>query len=222
MAQHVHSLRRWLREPFCGISHGVGAAFSVAGLMLLLVLSKGHPWHVVSFAIYGVSLILLYTASALYHSLAVPERIADRLMRLDHCAIYLLIAGTYTPVCLLVLRGAWGWSIFGVEWGLALTGILATLLWRTAPDWFRVVLYVLMGWLIVIAFGPLRAALPAPAFWGIVAGGLTYSVGTIIFATDRPHLWPGRFSAHDLWHLFVLGGSACHFAVMARFLTPAA
>ena len=188
--------------------------------MVLLSLSRGHPWHIVIFAIYGVSLVLLYTASALYHSLRVSPRSADRLMRFDHSAIYLLIAGTYTPVCLITLRGPLGWSLFGVEWGLALVGILATLLWRTAPDWFRVVLYLLMGWLITVALGPLRAALPVTAFWGIIAGGVTYSLGTVIFALDRPHLWPGRFSAHDLWHLFVLGGSACHFVTMARFIAP--
>ena len=215
------SAARWrLREPFCGISHGVGAALSLVGLVVLLVISRGRPWHVVSFAIYGVSLVLLYTASALYHSLRVAPRNADRLMRFDHSAIYLLIAGTYTPVCLITLRGTLGWSIFGVEWGLALTGILTTLLWKSAPDWFRVVLYLIMGWLIAATLGPLRAALPAQAFWGIIAGGVTYSVGTVIFAIDRPHLWPGRFSAHDLWHLFVLGGSACHFVTMARFIAP--
>ena len=195
---------------------------SVAGLVLLLTLSRGRPLSLLSFTIYGVSQILLYTASALHHSLHTLPTDHDRLQRLDHCAIYLLIGGTYTPVCLLTLHGALGWSLFGVEWALAVTGILATLLWRTAPDWFRVVLYLSMGWLVVIALGPLRATLPPEAFRLIVAGGLTYTIGTIVFAADRPHLWPGRFSAHDLWHLFVLGGSACFFVVMARFIAPAA
>ncbi len=180
--------------------------------------ARGHPLKTVSFAIYGVSLVLLYTASALYHSLCVGPRAEKVLMRLDHGAIYLLIAGTYTPICLLVLRGGWGWSLFGMEWGLAAIGIGATLFWRTAPDWVRVVLYLVMGWLIVVALGPLRHALPPAALTGIVAGGIAYSVGVVVYATDRPHLWPGRFSAHDLWHLFVLGGSACHYMTVVRFL----
>ena len=211
-----------LREPFCGISHGVGAGLSVIGLVVLLTLSQGRPLYLLSFTIYGVSQILLYTTSAIYHSLRTSQVLHDRLKRLDHCAIYLLIGGTYTPVCLLTLRGALGWTIFGVEWALALTGILVTLFWRAAPDWFRVVLYLAMGWLVVMVLGPLRAALPAEAIRWIVAGGVTYTLGTVVFASDRPHLWPGRFSAHDLWHLFVLGGSICYFITMARFIAPAA
>jgi hemolysin III len=207
-----------LREPFCGISHGIGAIFSAVGLVALLVLARGHPLRMAAFGIYGTSMVLLYAASALYHSLTVSKSAERRLMRMDHAAIYLLIAGTYTPICLLVLRGAWKWSIFSTEWGLALLGILATLLWPRAPHWVRVTLYLAMGWLVVIAFGPLRSGLPPAAVRGIVAGGLAYSFGTVIYATDRPHLWPGRFSAHDLWHLFVLAGSAFHYATIMRYL----
>jgi hemolysin III len=186
--------------------------------VFLLRLAHGDMLKMVSFTLYSVSMILLYTASALYHSLRVSPRAADVLMRFDHSAIYLLIAGTYTPLCLLALPRAWGWPIFGTEWGLALIGISATLFWRSSPHWVRLVLYLSMGWLIVIAFGPLRHALPHDAVVGIVAGGIAYSVGVIVYATDRPHLWPGRFSAHDLWHLFVLAGSTCHYVTIARYL----
>jgi hemolysin III len=210
-----------LREPFCGISHGIGAALSVAGLILLLVLAQGQPLHEVAFSIYGASLILLYTASALYHSLSVDHRAQNRLMRLDHAAIYLLIAGTYTPICLLALQGRLGWTLFGLEWGLATVGLLMTAFWKTVPDWLRVVLCLVMGWLVLAAIHPLQHALPSAAFAGIVAGGIAYSLGAIVYATDRPHLWRGHFSAHDLWHLFVLGGSACHYLTIARFLAPA-
>ena len=205
--------RVWIKEPFCGLSHGLGAALSVVGLVVLLVLARGRPWHTVAFAIYGVSLILLYTASALYHWLPVGPPQVTRLMRLDHTAIFLLIAGTFAPVCLISLRGGWGWGLLAAEYGLAAVGI-ASLLWKRVPHAARVVLYLLMGWISLIAMGPLRAALSPTAFAWLIGGGLVYTAGAVIFAVDRPHLWPGRFSAHDLWHIFVLGGSACHFLLM--------
>ena len=211
----------WLRrikEPFCGVSHGIGILLSVAALIWLLVLAQGRFWHTLGFAIYGASLIALYTASTLYHSIDVSPRVTEKLMRFDFCAIYLLIAGSYTPVCLISLRGVWGWSLFGAVWTLAIIGIAAILLWKGAPDWLRILLYVVMGWMVLLAFVPLQAAItPAGVQW-LVAGGVIYSIGTVIFAIDKPHLWPGKFSAHDLWHLFVLGGSVCHFVVMARFV----
>ena len=210
--------RWWIKEPFCGLSHFAGVLLSVAALVLLLILARGRPWHVTSFAIYGASLILLYTASTLYHSLPVGPRYAERLMKLDHMAIYILIAGSYTPVCLIALRGPWGWSLLIAEWCMAALGIAALIFFKEPKPWIRVVLYVCMGWLAVIALGPLREALPPTALTWLFAGGILYSIGTIIFAIDWPHLWPGKFSAHDLWHIFVLGGSACHFVLVAGFI----
>jgi hemolysin III len=208
------------REPFCGLSHWAGAALSIAGLVVLLLLAHGKPWRTVSFAIYGGCLILLYTSSALYYSLRVSEPQKRRLMRLDHTAIYLLIAGTYAPICLVTLHGAWGWSLLGLECALATIGIATTLFWKSANDWVRITLYLIMGWLIITAFSPLRHFLPFAAFEWMIAGGLIYAVGTAIFATDWPHLWPGKFSAHDLWHVFVLAGSACHFVLILVFIVP--
>ena len=188
-------------------------------LLYLVSAADCRPWHVVSLSIYGASLIVLYLSSALYHTLPLGERGLRRMQRLDHSAIYVLIAGTYVPVCLVSLRGGWGWSLFGIEYGLAATGILLTLFWKSAPPAVRVLLYILMGWLAVIALGPLSRSLsPEGVFW-LVAGGVVYTVGAVIFALDRPHLWPGKFSAHDLWHLFVLGGSACHFACILTLVT---
>jgi hemolysin III len=210
----------WIKEPFCGVSHAIGAVLAVAGLCLLLWLGRGKALHLTSFSIYGASLIVLYIASTLYHTLRVGERAGYWLQRLDHSAIFLLIAGSYTPVCLLALRGAWGWSLFGIIWGLAAFGVSASLFWRSKPQWLRVTLCVVMGWLVLVAIGPLHAALPAAALWWLLAGGITYSVGTVIYAADKPHLWPGKFSAHDLWHVFVIGGSVCHFVVMARYIAP--
>jgi hemolysin III len=203
-----------IKEPFCGLSHLAGAVLSVVALVALLILAKGRPWHVVSFAIYGASLILLYTASTLYHSLPLAPHHVDRLRRFDYLAIFLLIAGTYVPICLVPLRGAWGWSLLGVEGGMALIGIGAVLFRRRLPEALCMLLYLAMGWLAVIALPPLRQALPPGAIAWLLAGGIAYTLGALILATDRPHLWPGKFSAHDLWHLCVLTGSACHFAVM--------
>src|SRR3954449_9370856 len=151
-----------LREPFNGISHLCGALLGVAALVVLIHRAWGRPWHVSAFAIYGATLILLYLASALYHSLPVSERGIQRLRIFDRVGIYLLIAGTYTPLCMVPLRGGWGWSLFGVVWGLALFGIVAKLVWRKAPEWVGYALYLIMGWLVAIAFGPLvRALSPA-------------------------------------------------------------
>jgi hemolysin III len=209
-----------LREPFSGLSHLCGAVLGIAALVFLVILARGKPWHLSGFAVYGATLIVLYTASTLYHLLPVSERGVERLRIFDRVGIYLLIAGTYTPLCLVPLRGAWGWSLFGVVWGLALFGSLCEIAWRAAPRWLGLVLYVVMGWLVIIAIGPLTQTLSGTGLHWLVAGGIVYSVGTVIYATGRPRLWPGVFGAHELWHLFVLSGSACHLVLMFRFVAP--
>ena len=206
---------RTIKEPFCGLSHGIGALLSVAALVALLWLADGRLWNLAAGAIYGATLILLYAASALYHSLRVSPRAEVWLQKFDHSAIFLLIAGSYTPICLLALRGERGWILLTAVWSLAIIGVAGSLLWKTMPDWLRVVLYVVMGWLVLGALAPLRESLSSAGLAWLLAGGALYSVGTLIFALDKPHLWPGKFSAHDLWHLFVIGGSACHFVTMA-------
>jgi hemolysin III len=210
----VNRQQWWIKEPFCGLSHFLGVVLSVVGTVALLVLARGRPWHIVGFTIYGASLILLYTASTLYHSLPVAPRYVVRLRQFDLAAIFLLIAGTYAPLCLIPLRGAWGWSLLAAEYGIAFLGIAAVLFRSGLSDGLRLLLYFWMGCLIVFALAPLRQAVPPAALAWLAGGGMAYSVGTVILASDRPHLWPGRFSAHDLWHLFVLAGSACHFAMM--------
>jgi hemolysin III len=218
--------RAWLarrcgiREPFNGLSHMAGVLLSIAGLLFLVALSAGKPWHLTGFVIYGTSLIVLYLASTLYHSMPAAPGREERLLVFDQVAIYLLIAGTYTPLCLVPLRGPWGWSLLGVVWGIAAVGIALRIAWKEEPEWVPVVLYLVMGWLCLAALRPLAAALPAAALHWLFAGGLVYTVGAVVFASQRPRLWPGRFSSHELWHLFVLGGSACHFVVMLRFIAP--
>ncbi len=207
-----------IKDPFCGLSHFAGAVLSVGALAALLIQARGRPWQTISFAAYGLSLVVLYTASALYHSLPDEPPLIDRLKRCDHIGIYLLIAGTYAPVCLVTLHGPWGWSMLAVEFILATIGITATLRFGRAPNWLRVILYLSMGWLAVFALRPLGELLPSAALIWLLAGGLFYTVGTAIYALDKPHLWPGRFSAHDLWHVFVLAGSASHFVLISRFV----
>jgi hemolysin III len=214
------TVRFKLREPFNGLSHLIGAALGIAALVVLVSLARGKPWHVSGFAVYGAALILLYLASTLYHSLPLSERGVARLRMFDRVSIYLLIAGTYTPLCLVPLRGSWGWSLLGVVWSLALFGSLCEITWRTASHRLGLVLYLVMGGLALLAAGPLLRTLTGAGLDWLLAGAIVYAVGTVIYATNRPRLWPGVFGAHELWHLFVLGGSACHFVVMFRFVAP--
>jgi hemolysin III len=211
--------RRWrVREPFNGISHLAGALLSTAGLLFLVAVSIGKPWHLTGFAVYGLSLVVVYAASTLYHSLPVSPRGVARLLVFDQVAIYLLIAGTYTPLCLVPLRGPWGWSLLGTVWSIAVVGIVLRIAWRSAPQWLPMALYLLMGWLCVAALQPLNAALPAQGMAWLFAGGLLYTVGAGVLMLDRPRLWPGIFSSHELWHCFVLAASACHYVLMLRFV----
>lgn len=218
-AEYVRG-RLWIREPFNGLSHGTGAVLSAVGLALLLAFSAGKPWHLTGFLVYGLCMVLLYTASTLYHSLPGCPKKIHRLMKFDQVAIFALIAGTYTPICLVPLRGPWGWSLLGIVWSLAIVGIVLRIAWRKSPPWVPVVLYLVMGWLSVAAWGPLGKALPAAALQWLLAGGIIYTIGCIVFALKRPRLWPGIFSSHELWHVFVLGGSACHFVLMFWFVAP--
>lgn len=214
--------QRWkIREPFNGLSHAGGAGLSFIGLLALMSLTWNKPIHLTALTIYGVSMIALYSASALYHSLHGEPHQIKRLLIFDQSAIYLLIAGTYTPICLVNLRGPWGYSLLAVVWTIAIVGILMRVLWKGAPPWLCVVLYVIMGWLCVVAANPLIRALPDYGVGWLFAGGMFYTIGVILFALQRPRLWPGVFSWHEVWHCFVLGGSACHFMLMLLCVAPA-
>jgi hemolysin III len=215
-------IRRAVKDPFPGLSHWVGMLLSIAGLVALLLLTRGRAWQVVGCAIYGASLILLYLASALAHTLRCSPKLDTLLTRLDCMAIYLLIAGTYTPLCLVTLRGPWGWGMLAAEWVMAVTGILTIATRRFDSRWPRTLLYLFMAWVVaLVAIVPILRVLPAPALAWLLAGGVIYSIGAVVFALDRPNLWPNRFVAHDLWHLLVILGSACHFVVIARFVAAA-
>lgn len=196
------------------LTHGVGILASLVAIPLLAVTAAvaGDAWRLTSGVIFGASALLLFTTSVLYHAVQAP-RAKARLRLLDHSAIYLLIAGSYTPFTLGVLRGAWGWTLFGVVWGLAVIGILHKILLGFRFPRLSTLMYLGMGWLAVVAAGPLVRALPAGGLAWLVAGGLCYSLGVIWYVRD--HL-PYR---HALWHLLVLAGSACHYTAVYRYAT---
>jgi hemolysin III len=200
-------------ERFNSISHLVGAALAVAGTAVLVVLAArlGDPWKIVGFSIYGAMLVALYTASTAYHS--VRGRAKEILQKVDHCSIYLLIAGSYTPFALVSLRGAWGWSLLGVVWGLALLGIAQEIWLAKGARVLSLVIYVLMGWLALVAVVPLWQALTPAGFGWLLAGGACYTLGIVFYATDHKVR-----HGHGLWHLFVLGGSICHFVTVLLYV----
>ena len=205
-----------LRDPISGLTHCIGAVLAVLATALLILRSvnPAMPWHIVTFSIFGGGMILLYTASTLYHWLPLSEKGIRTLKRVDQSMIFFYIAATYTPICLIPLRGPWGWSIFGVIWGFALAGIGLKVFWLYAPRWLSTAIYLGMGWLVLVGVYPLVNSLPVPALLWLVAGGVSYSIGAVIYAMKWPDPLPRYLGFHEIFHLFVLGGSACHFAVM--------
>lgn len=209
-----------LKDPLPGLLHLIGALLSIAALVVLVVIGRNDAWRVVSFSIYGATMILLYTASTLYHWLPKQAGGKNQIFRkFDHCSIYLLIAGTYTPFCLVTLNGAWGWSLFGVIWGLAILGVTIQAIHIDVWRWLTTSVYILMGWLIIVGLQPLLEKLPLTAFYWLFAGGVIYSLGGIVYTIKKPNLWK-YFNYHDLWHVMVLLGSFCHFMVMLLFVAP--
>lgn len=215
----MSSTKLQVKDPVSGYTHLAGVLLSIAGLVLLVYYSatNASAWHVVSFSIFGTSLILLYTASTLYHLLKISEKGTKVLRKIDHMMIYVLIAGTYTPLCLIPLRGGWGWSLFGSIWGIAVTGIILKGVWFNAPRWLSTVFYGVMGWLIVIAMYPLVKTIPAGGIGWLVGGGLAYTIGAVIYGIKKPNLTPA-FGFHEIFHIFVLIGSFCHFWVMYQYI----
>jgi hemolysin III len=200
-------------ETANAVTHGLGALLAVSALVLMILraVRAEDTWSLVAGAVYGSSLILLYTASTLYHSFPWP-RVKQVMQKIDHTAIYLLIAGTYTPFALVTLRGPWGWTIFGLVWGLAAAGIVFELAFRHRWRRLSLVFYIGLGWLAVIAAKPLYESLPASGLLLLLAGGLFYSGGAIFYACKRL-LWN-----HAVWHVFVLAGSVSHFLCIYRFV----
>jgi len=197
------------------ITHAIGAALGAAGLSALVVGAARHgdPWRIVSFSVYGATLIILYLASVFYHGARSPR--AKRLLQFfDHAAIYLLIAGTYTPFTLVSMRGPWGWTMFGLIWGLAIIGIFLKVFMFGRLGIASTILYLLMGWLVVIAIKPVINAVSLRGMLWLGAGGLAYTIGVVFYAWDRlPY-------AHPIWHVFVLAGSVLHFFAIYFYVLP--
>ena len=207
-------------RPWSAVTHGIGAALAAVGTAFLLVrAARLHdPTLLVLFLIYGLSMLGLYTASTLYHCLrtSVPGRIALR--KYDHCSIYLLIAGSYTPLCLTALRDSGGVPLLAAAWTLAAAGLVLTIAKLSIPRWLTSAIYLFMGWLALFAIAPIHRALPAAGFGWLLAGGLLYTVGGVLYAVK----WPGRnnprFGCHEIFHVFILLGSVCHFVLMYQYV----
>jgi hemolysin III len=220
----MHGRRFRFREPVNGLTHAGGALLAVLALVVLVrvAAAANKTQHVVAFSIYGASLILLYTASAAYHLLPVAERLRLLLRRIDHMMIYVLIAGTYTPVCMIALPGAWGTAMLVSIWLLALAGMLFSAFWLDAPRWLSTSLYLLMGWLAVVGIVPLVQALNLEGLLWLFGGGVMYTGGAVMYGLKKPNPFPGTFGFHEIWHVCVLAGSFSHFMMMLRAVLPMA
>ena len=205
-----------IEEIINSVTHGIGLFLSVVGFVVLLALTmrRGTRWHVAGCAIYGSSLICLYLASTLYHGIPLP-RLKRILKTCDHSAIYLLIAGTYTPFLLVNLHGAWGWSLFGIVWGCALAGIIFKVWFVDQFNVLSTTLYLAMGWLVLVAVKPLEAHVSAPGLQWLIAGGVLYTVGVVFYGSSRRIPY-----SHAVWHLFVIAGSICHYLAVIYAVVP--
>ena len=208
------------REPVNGLTHFFGAIAAFVGTFGLLVLGRGSLLREAALATYGLCLILLFACSAAYHLAHADARGLGILRKLDHSAIYLLIAGTYTPFCLLAFGGFWKWGLFAVIWSLALIGIVVKIFVMNAPRWVSAGTYVVMGWLCLGAVGEMLRVLPAGALAWLATGGVIYTLGAIVYITRILDFAPGRFGFHEVWHIFVILGAVAHFISIAAFLVP--
>lgn len=195
------------------VTHGFGFLLSIAALSLLVTFASidGTAWHIISFSIYGASLVILYFASTIFH-LSRNQKTRNRLNVFDHASIYLLIAGTYTPFALVTLKGPWGWTIFGIVWGLAIAGIILKIFYTGRFNTLSTVLYILLGWIILIAISPLTAALPIIGLYWLLAGGISYTVGAVFFLMNKIPF------NHAIFHVLIIIGSICHFVAVFWFV----
>lgn len=199
--------------------HILGFILSAAGTVVLLVkAAELTPWHVVSYAIFGATMMALYAASSIYHLFYISERVHGILRRIDHIMIFMLIAGTYTPICLLTLRGAWGWVLFGIVWGCALAGLFIKIFWMEAPRWLSTAFYIGMGWAALLAIWPLTQRMSGAALGWLFGGGAVYTVGGIFYALRFPRIDTRFFGFHELFHIFILLGSACFYVLIYGYV----
>ena len=203
-----------LREPVNSLTHWAGAVLALIGLIALLIVCSDSSAKLISLLIYGVSLIFLFSASATYHMVQVKENVLEIFRKLDHAAIYCLIAGTYTPFCVNAFSGFWNWGLLTIIWALALIGIITKLFYIRAPRWLNAGIYLVMGWLCISAIGQMLALLPVWVLSWLIVGGLLYTFGAIIYITKIFNFVPGTFGFHEIWHIFVLLAAAAHFVAV--------
>lgn len=203
-----------LREPVNSLTHWAGAALALIGLIALLIIGWDTPAKVISLSIYGLSLIAMFSASATYHMVQVKDRALEIFRKIDHSAIYLLIAGTYTPFCVNAFEGFWKWGMLSIIWSLALIGIIVKVFYIRAPRWLNAGIYLVMGWLAVSASGQMLAALPAWVLGWMIAGGVIYTLGAVVYITKIFNFKPGVFGFHEMWHIFVMLAAAAHFVAV--------
>jgi hemolysin III len=212
-----------LREPVNGLTHLGGAIAAFFGLITMLITGWGVTTKVVSVLVYGFGLISMFSASATYHMAKVKPAVLQTLRKLDHSAIFLLIAGTYTPFCLIAFTGFWRWGLLSIIWAIAVIGIVVKIFYVNAPRWLNALIYVIMGWLCVMAAPQMPAALPINAMVWLIVGGVVYTLGAVVYATKLFNFVPGKFGFHEVWHIFVLLAALAHFiAVMSLLLSPVA
>ncbi len=211
-----------IKDPGSAITHFIAmllALFAATPLLIKAAHTPGHT-HVLALTIFIISMVLLYAASTIYHTLDISPKVNQILRKVDHMMIFILIAGTYTPVCVMVLGDHTGWMLLALVWFIAIIGIIINALWINCPKWFSSLIYIAMGWVCVLAFGKIVAALPHSAFLWLLTGGIIYTIGGVIYALKLP-LFNQKFrnfGSHEIFHLFVMGGSFCHYIVMYAFV----
>lgn len=211
-----------VKDPGSALTHFIGmllALFASAPLIIKAAQAPGYT-HILSVTIFIISMILLYAASTIYHTLDISPKVNQVLRKVDHMMIFMLIAGTYTPICILILGDRTGWTMLALVWGIAVVGMLINALWITCPKWFSSLIYIAMGWVCVLAFGKITSSLPRTAFYWLLAGGIIYTVGGIIYALKLPifNKMHKNFGSHEIFHLFVMGGSLCHYVMMFAYV----
>ncbi len=209
-----------LRDPVSGLMHLAAAAVAALGLALLVYLGRDSVSKQTTLVIYGLSVIAMFAASATYHLVNASPATLQFLRKLDHSAIYLIIAGTYTPICLYFFTGFWQWGMVTLIWLFALVGILVKLVFIHAPRWLTVVIYLVMGWLGLVAIPEMVNAMPPGAIAWLLAGGIFFTLGALVYALKKPDWYPNVFGFHELWHIFVILGVLCHFILIAAYIAP--
>ena len=209
-----------LREPVNGLTHFFAAIVAAIGLIVLVIIGWRNLIKEISLSIYGATLVLLFSASATYHMVRAKPKIIENLRKLDHSAIYLLIAGTYTPICMIMFTGFWKWGLIAIIWSLAVIGIVVKMFIVNAPRWLTAGVYILMGWLCIAAIGEMLKVFPVGGLIWLLTGGIVYTAGAIIYITKKLDFFPGKFGFHEVWHIFVILAALAHFIAIAFYVAP--